>query len=264
MSGAVADAVFFAPHADDVALSCGGTVARLAASGASVAVVTVFGGEPPPAMPLTPYAQWNLRGWRMPDVTTALAARRREDAAAIATLGATLHTLPFVDGAFRGDRYASWDALRARPHPDDAALPERIADAVTALGVIGPGTPITGPLAIGRHVDHQLVFAAMGLLAARGHAVRGYEDFPYAAQGDEWSARITALGLTDADAEIVDIGPWLEAKTRAIARYASQLPLLFPDAPMPHAVHAYAVHIAAPTGLAERFWRLAPGGDDAD
>ncbi len=257
MSESIADEVFLAPHFDDVALSCGGTVAKLVVGGASVAVVTIFGGDPSPGMPLTPYAQWNLRGWQMPDVATALATRRREDAAATATLGATLHTLPFVDGAFRDDRYESWDAMRARPHPDDAALPREIADAVHALGFIGPGTRITGPLAIGRHVDHQLVFAAMSHLAARGCIVRGYEDFPYASQGDEWSTRIAALGLIDADAERVDIAPWLETKIRAIACYASQLPLLFPDTPMPAAVRAYAAHVANDTTLAERFWSVA-------
>ena len=39
--------------------SCGGEVARRAAK-ESVAIVTVFAGAPPAAMPLMPYARWHL------------------------------------------------------------------------------------------------------------------------------------------------------------------------------------------------------------
>ncbi len=46
--------LFIAPHFDDVALSCGGEVARLVAAGETVSIVTVFAGVPPAAMPLTP------------------------------------------------------------------------------------------------------------------------------------------------------------------------------------------------------------------
>jgi len=38
-------ALFLSPHYDDVALSCGGTVAPLADRGTDTTVVTIFGGE---------------------------------------------------------------------------------------------------------------------------------------------------------------------------------------------------------------------------
>jgi len=245
--------LFLAPHFDDVALSCGGTVARLAAAGASVAVVTVFGGDPP-EMPLTPYAQWHLRAWGVRSVAEAFATRRAEDAAATAVLGASLHTLSFVDGAFREDHYHSWDELRSRLHPTEAALPDAIAAATRASGLIGEETIITGPLAIGRHVDHQAIFAAMQLLAARGHRVRGYEDFPYAADEAEYVARMTSPALAGAMPEVVDITPWLETKGRAIACYRSQHSTLFPDGRIVETLRAYGAHIAGGIGVAERFW----------
>ncbi len=246
--------LFLSPHFDDVALSCGGTVARLAAEGAAVAIATVFAGDPPPEMPLTPYAAGHLPQWGVRSVAEAFATRRAEDAAAAASLGASLVTLPFVDGAFRGDHYRSWDELRSRLHPDEAHLPRDIAAAIRAMGLVGLETVITGPLGIGRHVDHQALFMAMGILAARGHRVRGYEDFPYAADDAEYAVRMESPELAQATPEIIDIAPWLETKIRAIACYRSQLPSLFRDMPMADAVRAYGVHVAGGRGIAERFW----------
>ncbi len=192
----------------------------------------------------------------MASVAAAIAARRIEDAAAAAVLGATLHLLPFVDGVFREDRYHSWDELRTHLTPADATLPTEIADTLAERGLIGPGTVVTGPLAIGRHVDHQAVFAAMQLLAARGYCVRGYEDYPYAADEREYARRLVAPALAAATPEIVEIAQWLEVKVRAIRCYTSQLALLFPDMPMPEAVRAYGDRVAGGTGIAERFWWL--------
>lgn len=246
--------LFLAPHFDDVALSCGGEVARAVAAGSSAAIVTIFAAAPPPEMPLTPYARWHLAAWGAASVAEAFAARRGEDEAAATTLGASPVMLPFVDGAFREDRYRSWDELRTRLAPADAALPAAVADTLIARDLIGPGTLVTGPLAIGRHVDHQAVWAAMRLLAARGVRVRGYEDYPYAADAAEYRTRMAAPDLAGAMAETVDISRWLEAKVRAIGCYTSQLPSLFPDVPMPEAVRSYGSLVAGGDGVAERFW----------
>ncbi len=249
--------LFLAPHFDDVALSCGGEVARVIAAGESAAIVTIFAGAPPPEVSLTPYAQWHLDTWGVRSVEEALATRRAEDEAAAAILGASLHHLPFVDGAFRNGRYRSWDELRTQLVPADAALPAEIADMLVARAMIGPETIVCGPLAIGRHVDHQAVFMAMQLLAEQGIRVRGYEDYPYAADPAEYTARMAAPALASARSNIIDIAPWLAQKIRAIGCYPSQLSGLFPDvATMPEAVRAYGQLVASGTGVAERFWWL--------
>gem|GEM_PF-4247191 len=104
--------------------------------------------------------------------------------------------------------------------------------------------------------------AAMLLLAARGIRVRGYEDYPYAADEAEYAPRMNAPILTNATSETVDIAPWLETKVRAIGCYTSQLPSLFPTTPMPEAVRAYGNRVAGGMGVAERFWWINEGPDN--
>src|SRR3954447_21345669 len=124
--------LFLAHHFDDVALSCGGSVARAVAAGETAVIAPIFAGAPPPEMPLTPYARWHLTAWGAATVAEAVEARRVEDRAAAASLGAVLVLLPFVDGVFREDRYHDWDELRDRLAPADATLPAAIADALLA------------------------------------------------------------------------------------------------------------------------------------
>src|SRR5262252_6924938 len=45
VSARVTTALFLSPHYDDVALSCGGTVAQTADAGTHALIVTIFGGE---------------------------------------------------------------------------------------------------------------------------------------------------------------------------------------------------------------------------
>ena len=54
---------FLSPHYDDIALSCGGTVALLARSGLAPEIAIVFGDEPDPSQPLTPFAAMQHAEW---------------------------------------------------------------------------------------------------------------------------------------------------------------------------------------------------------
>lgn len=248
--------LFLSPHFDDVALSCGGMAAACAdTEGAQI--VTVFGGVPLAGTPETPFAHSLLMDWGAPSFAAAVRLRRAEDEDAARTLGASLVTLPFVDGAFRGASYKDWPALQTALVPTDADLPGQIADAVRATGLLTARTTLVGPLGVGRHVDHQAVFAALALLAPAVARVWLYEDFPYAVQQtDAVRSRLASVGLTNATSQALDIAPWLPTKIRAIECYASQVPVLFPDTPMPDAVRAYAEAVAGDNGAAERFWPL--------
>jgi LmbE family N-acetylglucosaminyl deacetylase len=96
--------VFVSPHPDDVALSCGGLIASLRASGESVTIVTVHGGAgSEPA--LTPYQVDALGfddGRPIPTPDEAMGFRRAEDEAFGRYVGATMVQLLRPDGVFRG------------------------------------------------------------------------------------------------------------------------------------------------------------------
>jgi LmbE family N-acetylglucosaminyl deacetylase len=211
--------IVVSPHPDDAVWSLGGRLARWSSLGARVTVVTVF--DAPAAAPGTPAARGGGAGdpadaWRG---IAEPAVRRREDRAALDALGAGHLSLGFTDAALRTSygtyRYGSALRVRGRHHPDDAALPEAIGEALRPW--CPPGARVHAPLAAGRHVDHVLVRAAVERLGPPDTA--WYEDFPYALRARDhhgMTARREPLSAADLDA-------WLTGATL----YASQALALF-------------------------------------
>src|SRR5437867_3552732 len=77
--------IFFSPHADDVVLSCGGTIHSLVSQNKPVEVIGVFAGNTDSrysAYARHLHAKWRLRG-------NPVDERWREDAAAMNQLGLT-------------------------------------------------------------------------------------------------------------------------------------------------------------------------------
>lgn len=97
------------PHLDDAVLSLGATMTHVARSGASVAVLTVFAGNPESTRPAS--------GWdRQAGFETegeAATARRSEDLEACRIVGAAPTWLPFAPGSYgdRRDPDEVWSAL---------------------------------------------------------------------------------------------------------------------------------------------------------
>jgi LmbE family N-acetylglucosaminyl deacetylase len=250
--------VFLAPHYDDVALSCGGTVAALAGRGTPPLVITIFGGEPT-ANDLTAFARWQHERWGTGEADT-VATRLDEELAAAAALGCATATLPFLDAIYRGEAYLSDEALFGAVDPADAALPGQIAGALLALPALAAAEPpavnLFVPLAIGNHVDHQIVYAVGRMLAARGWRVSAYEDFPYAVLGTATARRLADVGAEIGAAETRPVAT-LARRVAAIGAYRSQLPVIFrftDDWPGVIAAHAFA--LGAGQGAMERFWPL--------
>jgi LmbE family N-acetylglucosaminyl deacetylase len=93
--------VVVSPHLDDAVLSLGSTIAAAARRGATVEVLSVFCGDP---VSPAPAGAWDLKSG-FGSEGEASQARRQEDRAACATLGATAHWSPFGDEQYerRGD-----------------------------------------------------------------------------------------------------------------------------------------------------------------
>jgi LmbE family N-acetylglucosaminyl deacetylase len=257
--------IFLSPHLDDVVLSCGGTIAQLAATEEPAWVVTVFAGDPDLSQ-LSDFARETHAAWG--DPPAPYAARRAEDRAAVTRLGATPLYLGFQDAIYRTDAagtpiYTSNEVLFGLPQMADQPLVDRLEAGLRPLVCRLDPTALYVPLAVGRHVDHQLVTQAALRLLSPPETAPGLwwvEDFPYAAGGlpehapDTVAAARARWGERDWSSRDVAIDP--EVKIEAVSRYVSQVPMLFEDRQaMAWAVRDYAASLSTELAYVERFWR---------
>lgn len=192
-----------APHPDDEVLGVGGTIAKLVAGGEEVVVAIVTRAGPP--------------------VFTEDVARtgRREAAAAHAVLG--VKESRFLDFPAAG--------LDTVAHRDlNAGLLELFADVRPEVVFV----PFEGDL----HRDHREVFASALVCARPGGDVTPRAVYAYETLSEtNWNAPYLTPGF--APNVFVDIGPHLETKLEAMARYESQL-RAFPHERSLEAVRALA------------------------
>jgi LmbE family N-acetylglucosaminyl deacetylase len=249
------------PHYDDVALSCGGTVAQLTRAGRTPDVALVFAAAPDPTLPLTPFARRMHDGWGL-EADAVIAARRAEERRAAALLGARIAFLPFPDAIYRGERYLDDEALFGRLATEEVDLVEAIVAALDLPAEVDGETRLYAPLGIGGHVDHQLVYQAGLALARAGWAVWWYEDLPYALRAGAAERRAAAVAERFEVAAVVDVETVWSRKVDAILCYPSQLATIFSDLATDTRrgkIDAVMRRYAEATGggrVAERFWRL--------
>jgi LmbE family N-acetylglucosaminyl deacetylase len=257
-------ALFIQPHYDDVPLSCGGTVALLAARGDEPRMVTVFASELVDEM-VGEFAAWKHERWKVTDAEQVLSVRRTEDAEAAQALGSSLRWLGLPDAIYRGDRYRSDPELFGVLKGEELELAAHLAEEIRQLPEWRDGTRVFVPLGVGSHVDHQLVFEAGRHLASEGVEVYAYEDCPYAIHTPAGvAARLSALGEAVGEPIIVPIGDWLEDRIRSIACYRSQVPVIFRfTTDFRKTVAEFAYKTGGALGPAERFWPVHPQGSRA-
>ncbi len=218
--------LFISPHYDDIALSCGGTASQLSRLGRRPEVAIVFGAQPDPALGFTPFAAAMHAGWGMA-AGEVIASRRAEEAVAARVLGTEVAVLPFHDAIYRGERYLNDPELFGEARGDDSGLPGEIIGTLGLDEVERGRTRIYVPLAIGRHVDHQVAFAAGVELDRSGWAVWFYEDLPYALKPGIRAERIGSAGVGLELGAVVAVEETWEAKIDAIMAYPSQLATIF-------------------------------------
>ena len=198
------------PHADDAALSIGGSL-LLQAYPTPVTVVTVF-------------SQSSFGYGQLCADTHAVTAKRHEEDAAFAALcSAHLLSLDFPDAPLRLGPGAETVFASG---PSEAVLqPEELEQRLARVVADAEVSCLLAPLGLGCHFDHLLVQRAAVALA-REHALELilYEDLPYAVHHSR--EQITAqAGLIDPDFAPLEIPieGVMAAKLKALKCYPSQL-----------------------------------------
>lgn len=228
--------IYLSPHLDDVAFSCGGLLWEQSQAGQEIAIWTVCAGDLPEG-PLTALAQSLHDRWGTGVETVA--RRRAEDQAAAKILGAATHWFETPDCIYRRDAqfgealYASGASIFGAIHPAEEDLVLALAEHLR-LALEDDDTLVT-PLAIGNHVDHQLVRAAAESL---NRPLLYYADFPYMVNnGHELGYRMPP-GASGMGHPVSKKG--LKQWQAAAAAYASQLSSFWLDrAAMEVAVEAH-------------------------
>jgi LmbE family N-acetylglucosaminyl deacetylase len=254
--------IILSPHLDDAPLSCGGAIYQWAAAGETVLVLTFMTGDPP-AGPLSPFAESLHDAWDVP-AQEAFMLRRREERAAMERLGAELKLLNYPDCIYRGEDddffYTSNEELFGPIHPADAPLAETLTRELAALGPPAPEATVYAPLAIGNHIDHQLLRQAAE--SWRGRDLLYYEDYPYTQRENADALEAQRLGsqfeMQPTQSLLVLLTEQaLQAKIEAVRCYASQMGVLFGNSEQIEIdLPAFARHTAGGVGWAERFWRV--------
>ena len=209
-------ALFVSPHLDDVAFSCGGTLALLADRGWRTVLATAFTRT---VLPATGFAlACQLDKGLAPEIDY-MALRREEDRAAAAILGvAELRWLDLPEAPHRG--YGSAAALFGRIRPGDEVW-RPLADALDRLVDAFDPEQIFAPQGLGGHVDHRQTIRAVQA-AAGGAPVAWYRDAPYAIREPD-----AAPFVNQPDAGSLRIEGALRRKIEAASAYRSQIGFQF-------------------------------------
>jgi LmbE family N-acetylglucosaminyl deacetylase len=250
----VYDHIYLSPHLDDVALSCGGAIARHSAAGARVLVVTICTASPPSEGPFSSFAEATHHLWGLPP-DQAMRTRLYEDSVAMEHLGADSMWVGMFDAIYRRPTdYVNNETLFGAPAPNDPLLPDLRAF-IHALRDRVPRATLYAPLGVGNHIDHQITYAAAR--AGAGDAIAFYEDFPYVTKAGMLDQRLSALHEAFVTSTL-DIDATLSRKIGAVAAYTSQLSSLFGDADgLRRQIRDYAEQLRPDTGTyGERFWLL--------
>lgn len=263
--------IYISPHYDDAVLSCGGQMAHRVAAGETVIVATVFGGVPNPER-LSPFAAAiHARPGGGDDL---MAIRQDEDIQALDLLGAISRQGDYLDCVYRQDEgrtrwfYDNEEALFGPVAPAERGLAHELAQVFAALAPKPDQCVLYAPLAVGNHVDHQIVNKAAMSLRQAGYTVCFYEDYPYIVRDPGGlDTALKRAGQAYWRSQLVHFDEAdMARKIEAIRAYASQIGVLFgADADIKPAIASYARKLAGTSAYGERLWQFSvPAAQPAD
>jgi LmbE family N-acetylglucosaminyl deacetylase len=251
--------VVLSPHPDDAVLAVGGLLAQHTRLGGRAVIVSVFAGSPTDNR--SPIADHLYADHPNRDEITHI--RRREDLAAGRRVHADVVQLPHLDALYRtapnGEPlYHNLEQIFSTPTIElELTAAEHLARQWIADGLLPAHADVLAPLGIGGHIDHSIVRRAAEtahqLSESTPWRLHYYEDQPYVSRRPEqhWQDLVPP-------ADVPTVHPLTEpawrTKLDAIACYASQLPLLWPDGRLfQDELRAYAKKVGTGT-VAERIW----------
>lgn len=208
--------IYISPHLDDAVFSAGGLIYEQSQAGIPVEIWTLMCGYAHEE-DVSPYAQLIQTQWGFSSAEETTRMRREEDERAAAILGARTVHFDFLDCIYRrgaNGEWLYWDVF-APPHPEDAAMPSRIAEAISAR--VQPDDVLVCQLAVGSHVDHVLVRQGVELLR---NPLRYDIDVPYIFYKPE-QLEPKSAGLNESVQSITETG--LNCWKEAAVKYKSQL-----------------------------------------
>ncbi len=246
--------LYLAPHFDDVAYSCSGHIALVAAQeGHESHLATVF----PQEINCQTSEQLNEQNTGQNEPQKAkpfLSPRVKGDHALCQEFDLVSHLLPFVDAIYRG--YSLEDDASCRVFNDysDAEEIDVTIAIETLVNEIQPDV-VYAPLAIGNHVDHRLVRNAVLNLHARepGYRIEFYEDIPYV-----MSQPVNPAIAEQMSPHYIDITKVLDKKIDAMLCYENETCFHFGErSDLEQVLRSYGAFKAeefGQSGLFECFW----------
>jgi len=213
--------IYVSSHLDDAVLSAGGLIYEQTRSGVDVEIWTMTCGSPP-NNELSPFAEALHYMWGVPVAADLLTARLAEDEKAAGIVGAKTVHFDFLDCIYRRGKNGEWlysSDVFVPPHEDDADLPARMAESISAR--LLPTDQLVCQFGLGSHADHVLVRRAVELLQRPLFYIA---DIPYLFKSPAELKPQTA-GMKAKTHRITDSGVW--SWLEACAAYESQVGSLF-------------------------------------
>lgn len=227
--------VYLSPHFDDVALSCGGLIWNQVQEGNAVWIWTVCAGDIP-NIALSPFAQQLHLRWKTGNEATLI--RKEEDKLSCQVLGAAYKHLDIPDCIYRRGAndeflYQSNEALFGKLSAEEKPLIKTLS--IKLQTDMAQNVHLVCPLAIGNHVDHQLVRAAAELV---GYPLYYYADFPYVLENIPQLGKLLKYGFEKIDFPLSAAS--LDVWHQAVAAHHSQISSFWrDDAAMREAIGKY-------------------------
>lgn len=170
--------IFISPHLDDAILSCGGIIHSLKSSGHFVEIWTIFAGIPDNIL-FTDFAKSLHKRWKL-ESQNPIKTRLEEDKNACKILGAKPKYFNFFDCIYRLNEngyplVTKEEDLFQDVTGNQLQLVKEIAKSI--FKKLPENAILVSPLAIGNHVDHQVVKMALASQIYPNSSF--YADYPY-------------------------------------------------------------------------------------